>query len=67
MTLGDMQDRSDLLDTGTATSRGLEVSSGCLLQNELVQRQVGDRLAKTGILRLERLMCNMVSVMGKSV
>jgi hypothetical protein len=36
-------------------ARGLEVSPGCLLQNELVQRQVGDRLAKTGILRLELL------------
>jgi hypothetical protein len=29
--------------------------TGGLLQNELVQRQVGDRLAQTGILRLQLL------------
>src|SRR5208283_3455157 len=36
-------------------ARGLEVSPGSLLQNELVQRQVRDRPAQTGILLLELL------------
>ena len=36
-------------------ARGLEVSPGSLLQNELVQRQVRDRPAQTAILLLELL------------
>jgi len=33
--------------------RGLEVSPGGLLHNELVQRRLADRLAQTGVRRLE--------------
>ena len=35
--------------------RGLEVSLGSLLQDQLVQRQVGDRLAQPHILSLQIL------------
>ena len=51
-TLGDMQLRSDLLNAGT---RGLQVSLGGLLQDELVKRQIGDRLAKPVVLELKLL------------
>src|SRR5262249_3463756 len=36
----------DLLNAGTATRVGLEVSPGSLLQDELIQRQIRDRLAQ---------------------
>src|SRR5215208_3841275 len=36
-------------------ARGLEVSPGCLLQNQLVQRQVGNRSAQPRVLSLEIL------------
>src|SRR5262245_48665548 len=36
-------------------ARGLEVSPGSLLKNELVQRQIRDRLAQTAVLELKLL------------
>src|SRR5438132_13668616 len=36
-------------------ARGLEVSPGSLLQNELVQRQIRDRLAQPAVLELKLL------------
>ena len=36
-------------------ARGLEVSPGSLLQNELVQRQIRDRLAQSAVLELKVL------------
>src|SRR5262249_33288947 len=36
-------------------ARGLEVSPGGLLQNELVQRQIGNRLAQPAVLELKVL------------
>src|SRR5215467_14164363 len=36
-------------------ARGLEVSPGSLLQNELVQRQIRDRLAQPAVLELKVL------------
>ena len=56
-TLGDMQLRSHLLNAGTAPPRGL-------LQNELVQRQIRDRLAQLGSFRaqsLRRFTCSVFS------
>ena len=53
--LGDMQLRSDLLKCRHADARGLEVSPGGFLQNELVKRQIGDRLAKPVVLELKLL------------
>lgn len=35
--------------------RGSEVSLGCFLENHLVQREIGDRPTKPGVLRLEFL------------
>src|SRR5262249_4861136 len=34
-------------------ARGLEVSPGGLLQNELIQRQIGNRLAQPAVLQLK--------------
>jgi hypothetical protein len=51
-TLGNKQLRADLLNAGAATRGGLEVSPGSLLKNELVQRQIRDRLAQTAVLEL---------------
>src|SRR5262245_31701953 len=51
--LGNMQLRSHLRRHGDA--RGLEVSPRGLLQNELVQRQIGDRLAQPAVLEFEVL------------
>ena len=56
-TLGDMQLRSDL---GTCScrdgdARGLKVSPSSLLQNELIQRQIGNRLAQPAVLELKVL------------
>jgi hypothetical protein len=48
----DMRLRSDLLNAGT---RGLQVSLGGLLQDELVKRQIGDRLAKPVVPELKLL------------
>src|SRR5215204_1270444 len=39
----------------TRRRAGLEVSPGCLLQNQLVQRQVGNRSAQPRVLSLESL------------
>src|SRR5262245_56233522 len=36
-------------------ARGLEVSSGSLLQNKLIQRQIGNRLAQPAVLDLKVL------------
>jgi hypothetical protein len=47
-----MRLRSDLLNAGT---RGLQVSLGGLLQDELVKRQIGDRLAKPVVPELKLL------------
>jgi hypothetical protein len=40
--LGDMQMISDMLNAGSATRRGLEVSPGSLLKYELIKRQIGN-------------------------
>ena len=53
-TLGDMQLRSDLLMQGRRRA-GLEVSPRSLLQNELIQRQIGNRLAQPAVLELKVL------------
>jgi hypothetical protein len=36
-------------------ARGLEVSPSSLLQNELIQRQIGNRLAQPAVLELKIL------------
>jgi hypothetical protein len=36
-------------------ARGLEVSPSSLLQNELIQRQIGNRLAQPAVLELKVL------------
>jgi hypothetical protein len=43
-----MQLRSDLLNAGTATRWALEVSPRSLLQNEFIQRQIGNALRSRG-------------------
>jgi hypothetical protein len=54
-TLRHMQLRSHLPNADTATRGGLKVSPGSLLQNELVQRQIRDRLAQAAVLELKLL------------
>jgi hypothetical protein len=39
----------------TSSTRGLEVSPSSLLQNELIQRQIGNRLAQPAVLELKVL------------
>ena len=39
----------------------------CLLQNEFVQRQIGDRLAKTGILRLTAVSSSVRKSLAKAI
>jgi hypothetical protein len=43
-------------------ARGLEVSPSSLLQNELIQRQIGNRLAQPAILELKVLQAFTCSV-----
>ena len=47
--------RGDVLNIAPAAARGLEVSLGGFLQNQLIQRQISDSSSQPQILPLELL------------